>query len=415
MRILFLSRWYPSPADNGSKIRIANLLKGICRQHEVTFLSFADPSDGPGKSPQPFEGPREIRTCEFREFNPRSFRALSGFLSPVPRYLIDTYNPSMDRLIRETVARTRFDVVVASQLTMASYHSAFQGIPAILEEAELAMFQPDLDAGAGSLVVLRRRLTWAKHRRYVAGVLKHFRLCTVASEPEQKLVSATAPGGVPVYVVPNFIHTEQYHSPSPDARFANSLIFTGSLRFGPNHDAVSWFVQEVFPKIQRKVSGVRFTVTGDPGSLPRPEAPGVFYTGRVEDVRTVMANSTVSVVPIRHGGGTRLKILEAMAMGMPVVTTSKGVEGIEARNGEHILVADTPNEFAVATTRLLLNPDYARKLADAARKLVQSQYDSRAVLPIVSRLLDEAVAVRPTASGKLAGTAARSVAAGRLH
>jgi glycosyltransferase involved in cell wall biosynthesis len=400
MRILFLSRWYPRPADNGSKIRIANLLRGICQGHEVTLLSFVGVGEGDAAQRQPFEGPREIRTCEFREFNPRSFRALSGFLSPAPRFLIDTYSTTMEGMIRQAVRNTEFDLVIASQLSMASYSRAFQGIPAILEEVELASYWPPQDRAVASGPTLRRRITWAKHRRYIAGLLRNFRLCTVASEAERKLVSAAAPGYTPIHVVPNFIDAGQYR-PVPGPRGKESLVFTGSLRFAPNHDAVTWFVQDIFPLIREKVAGAQLTVTGDPGPLP-PIGPGVVFAGKLDQVQTVLGSSAVSVVPIRQGGGTRLKILEAMAMGTPIVTTSKGVEGIEARNGEHLLIADTSDQFAEATTRLLLDPAYARNLAEAALKLVQSQYDSRSVMPAFLGLIDEAAPA--AASGSPAET-----------
>ncbi|MEI9813675.1 MAG: glycosyltransferase [Acidobacteriota bacterium] len=341
-----------------------------------------------------------MRTCEFAEFNPRSARALSGFFNRVPRFLLDTYSPEMESLIRQAVRNTRFDLVIASQLSMATYFEAFRGIPAVMEEAELAMYQPVEDKTLGSLGAFRRQLTWTKHRRYLGDLLKNFRLCTVASEPERILVAEAALSTIPIHVIPNFVDAEHYR-PMAETRAANTLVFTGSLKFSPNHDAVSWFVEEIFPLVQSKVPEVQLTVTGDTGNVAKREAPGVIYSGRVDDVRTVMAASAVSVVPIRQGGGTRLKILEALAMGTPLVTTSKGVEGIEARHGEHVLIADTAAAFAEATVRLLRDPVYAQQLADAGRRLVQSAYDSGSVLPSFLRLLEEAAC--PAAAEALVG------------
>jgi glycosyltransferase involved in cell wall biosynthesis len=383
MRILFLSRWYPHPADNGSKIRIANLLRGICQKHDVTLLSFVGAEEGTTK---PFEGPSQIRTCEFREFNRQSFRALTGFLSPTPRFLIDTYSPAMEGMIRQGIRETKFDLVIASQLSMASYSKVFRGIPAILEEVELAAYSL-AENGSASASSFRRRITWAKHRRYVRNLLREFRLCTVASADEKRLVSAAAPSYAPIHVVPNFIDAARYQGET-QPRAGDSMIFTGSLRFAPNHDAVTWFVQDILPLIRKKVPAAQLTVTGDPGPKPHPEGPGVVFAGRVDDVRSLLANSAVSIVPIRHGGGTRLKVLEAMAAGTPIVTTSKGVEGIEAKHGEHLLIADSPEQFAEATARLLLDRKFAGELAGAALKLVQSKYDSRSVLPAFLALLD---------------------------
>jgi len=187
MKVLFLSRWYPEPANNGSKIRISSLLRGLCERHQVTLISFCSP--GPGGGPAPlFEGPEQIHTCPFREYNPRSLRSAGGLFSPAPRHLVDTYSSSMERLIREAVHRTAFDVVIASQMAMASYEQAFSSIPAVFEEVELAAYQPrrvedqtDFIAGA------RRRLTWMKYGRYLNKLLPKFRLCTVTSDVERAL------------------------------------------------------------------------------------------------------------------------------------------------------------------------------------------------------------------------------------
>jgi glycosyltransferase involved in cell wall biosynthesis len=173
---------------------------------------------------------------------------------------------------------------------------------------------------------------------------------------------------------------------------ADSLIFTGSLRYTPNHDAVTWFLDEIFPSVRAKVPAVRLTITGDAGpQAPRPD-PSVVLTGRVPDVRSLLAASAVSLAPIRVGGGTRLKILEAMALRTPVVATTKAVEGIDVRDGEHLLIADTPQQFAEAVCRVLRDPAGAREMADRAWRLFHARYDARVVVPEFLRLVDRAVA-----------------------
>ena len=143
MKILFLSRWYPDPPDNGSKIRILNLLRTLCEQHSVTLISFINPGESVCHQSFANPSPVEIRVCPYFEFNPHSRRALLGYFSHKPRWIMDTYSREMEMLIRETVENTRFDLVIASQTSMAAYHECFEGIPAIFEELELGCFHPN--------------------------------------------------------------------------------------------------------------------------------------------------------------------------------------------------------------------------------------------------------------------------------
>ncbi len=389
MNILFLSRWYPQPPDNGSKLRIANLLRVLSGRHDVTVVSFCEASACCRPEPLPFAG--RVRVCPVREFDPGSLRSRLGFLSPTPRHLVGTHSGEMEQLIRSEAQRSSFDLVIASQLSMAAYHGAFRGIPAILEEAELAMYLPEQNSQGGAPGSMRRRLTWLKHRRYMARLLDSFGACTVASEAERRLVALVAPGYSPVHVIPNFVDLDQYPA-RVGARQADSLIFTGSLLYGPNLDAVLWFAKDVWPLIKAEAPNARLTVTGEPGSSPAPKIAGVEFTGRVTDVRPLVAGSAVSVVPIRQGGGTRLKILEAMALRTPVVTTSKGVEGLEAEDGVHLSIADTPQDFARAVVNLLRREQYARELAENAFRLLRSKYESGAVGPRFLEVVELAAA-----------------------
>ena len=158
--------------------------------------------------------------------------------------------------------------------------------------------------------------------------------------------------------------------PQPD-----SLVFTGLLSYRPNVDAVHHLVEEIFPMIVAERPGCTLTIVGD-GEYPlrRLERPGVRFTGVVPDVRPYLRRAAVVVVPLRMGGGTRLKVLEAFALGKPVVSTSLGAEGIRAGGGEHLLIGDTPEAFASQVIHLLGDPDHAGRLGFAAARLAQDQY-----------------------------------------
>ena len=386
MRILFLSRWYPYPSDNGSKIRIRNLLEGLATRHKVTLISFfseRDTIDDPGGN-----GPDEIHTCCYRSFNPVSVRSILGFLRAEPRSVVDTYSPDMASLIGHVVRRQKPDLVVASQLEMASYYWCYSGSPAIFEEAELGMYCPQSSAPEERWLQFRKQLTWQKHKRFVARLLAQHNACTVASNRERVLLSKAAPQFRDCHVIPNAINLKEYQPVS--AKSSNDLIFTGSLRFEPNFQAMEWFVREILPRIVEQVPDVRLRITGDVPSRALTSTRHVIQTGRLHDIRPALAASAVSIAPIRTGGGTRLKILESLALRTPVVATSKAMEGLEAKNDEHLLVANEPTDFAYAVVRLLCDRRRARRLAENGYRLVLKHYDWAGVLPRFLELVDEA-------------------------
>jgi glycosyltransferase involved in cell wall biosynthesis len=298
--------------------------------------------------------------------------------------VVDTFSPLIAQQIERALTTHHYDLVIASQWGMASYGPYFQGQAALLEEAELGVLYEQFALATSAASRFRHGLTWLKQRRYVSRLLRYYRACTVASDRERQLLSSTAPDFKAVEVIPNCINLADYgdirETPRP-----NHLIFTGSFRYFANHDAMAWFLQEVYPRIQAQVPDVAVTITGDHADLPLPPADNLALTGFVDDVRPLIASAWVSLVPIRVGGGTRLKILEAMALGTPVVATSKGTEGLDAKHGEHLLIADSPEAFAEAVIRLLQEPGLRRRLADKAYQLVQERYDLAALIP---RFLD---------------------------
>jgi len=392
MKILFLSRWYPDPPDNGSKIRILSLLRGLCEQHNVTLISFFNPEDGEPDKQLSNPAPDEIHICSYSEFNPHSLPAVLGYLGGTPRYLVDTYSTEMEALIRRAIQKTGFDLVIASQLSMAHYYPCFRGIPAIFEEAELGSYWPIETQATLPWIEIRRKVTWAKHRRFMARVLENFNVCTVVSEVERKLLAMAAPTFQSIHVIPNSIDVDRFCRTS-NGRAVRSMIFAGSLRYSANHDAMTWFLRDIYPEIRAEMPDVQLTITGEPAPQPLPPSPNVVLAGKVPDIQSVVARSAISLAPIRRGGGTRLKILESFALRTPVVATTKAVEGLEIQDGEHLLVADTSRDFANAVLQLLREPEEARRMTENAFRLVRARYDWRIVLPRFMELVDQAISV----------------------
>jgi len=388
MRILFLSRWFPYPTNNGSKLRIYHLLRGLAAHHEVTLLTFADEEGVDECPPELCSFCTIAQVVPWKPFKPDSRRARLGFFTLTPRSIVDTYSPVMAHAIEQTIAQQPFDLVIASQLAMAVYARHFGGVPALFEEVELGVMVEPYRQATSVQSRLRHGLTWFKHRRYLAQVLRHFRACTVASARERQLVEEAVPGYEPIAVIPNCVNLTDYAAVQAKPQL-NTLIFTGSFRYFANHEAMVWFLQEVFPRVQAEAPSVELTITGDHANLSLPAASNVRLTGFVPDVRPLIAGAWCSIVPIHHGGGTRLKILEAMALGTPVVATTKGAEGLDAEHDVHLLIADTPHAFASAIVRLLQEPDLRQRLTHAACRLVAVQYDWSATLPRFLQLIKQ--------------------------
>jgi glycosyltransferase involved in cell wall biosynthesis len=386
MKILFLSNWLPYPPSNGSKLRIYHLLRGLAQQHDVTLLSFADPASARPDLQALEKLCDALHIVPGKEYNPHSWRALAGFFDFKPRHVRDTFSLEMQQQIERMTRSNNFDLVIASQIGPAGYFRSFQGMVAIFEEVEVGGLYGQFTQATSFRLRLRYGLTWAKQRYYLAGLLRHFRACTVVSEQERQFVSRFVPGYQEIYLLPNCVRVADYQLQEKAQR--NTLIFTGSFRFRPNYDAIIWFLSEIFPLVQAKEPSLHLTITGDHANLPLPTARNITLAGFVKDVHLLVAQSWVSIVPIQSGGGTRLKILEAMAIGTPVVTTRKGAEGLDAQHDIHLLIADRPMDFAHAILRLTNDDMLRQRLVDNAYRLVCEKYDWDTTMPNFLKLVD---------------------------
>ncbi len=384
MRILFLSRWFPFPPNNGSKNRIYNILKGISKEHEVYLVSFCDRQEKVS-TVHPFC--RQIKVLPYREFSPNSLRAVAGFFQSTPRYLLDTYSSPMERLIRETIEQSNIDLVIASETHMASYIGCLRELPAMIDELELGTFYQKTKISGSTTQRFRNQLTWIKLRNYLSQLLQQFRACTIVSNVEYELLKQMAPQYKNAHIIPNCVDLDHYQNVTPNPR-SNSMIFCGPFHYSANYEAMKWFLREVFPIVRSKAPDSHLLITGNTAGFPLPSTENLTLTGYVEDVRPLIAGSTISLVPILSGGGTRIKILEAMALKTPVIATSKGAEGLDVQDGENILLADTPKEFSEAILQLMDNRALRERIAQNAYQLVQEKYNWQRVIPKLLNLIE---------------------------
>jgi glycosyltransferase involved in cell wall biosynthesis len=394
MKILFLSRWFPYPINNGSKLRIYHLLRGLAQQHDVTLLSFADQPHVNPDSPEIRALCSDVHVIPWREFDPHSLRAHFGFLSLMPRSVVDTFSVEMAQKIEKLLRKRTYDLVIASQLSMAAYRPYFRNIPGLFEEVEIGLSYGETRQSSGLKKRIRRTFTWFKLRNYLSSLLDSFQACSVVSEEERGLLARNLSGlKSTVEVIPNCVHVNGYQN-NRAVLVPNRLIFAGSFRYQANYEAMLWFVREVYPQILRQVPRAHLIITGDHAGLSFPSAPNVTLVGYVDDIKTLVASAWVSVAPLLRGGGTRLKILEAMAIGTPVVSTSKGAEGLGATNGEHLFVADTPHHFAECVIEILRNKALRDNTATNAYQFVKEKYNWETMIPRFLQLVENTAAKR---------------------
>ncbi len=391
-RILWVMGWFPLPPDKGVRIRLAQLLDTLAAHHQLTLIVLADPE----AEIERYRGELAAR-CEDlhifprREFQPARWRAIRGFFSTIPRWLVDVELPEVHARVRQLWQERAFDLVIASQLPSALYVRNLNGVPKILDEVECGLFLDQVRTARNPLRRARRLLMWWKHARFLRALSRDFAAYTVVSDVEARILRRIAPEAR-VAVIPNGIDLARYQgieaTPEPD-----TLIFTGAPTYWANRDALSFFAEAIWPRIRQHRPTVRLWITGRlPEGITLPRPPGWLYTGYLEDIRPWVARAWAMVTPLRFGGGTRLKILEAMALGTPVISTPKGAEGLEFRDPGAVTIAGEPHTFARAVVDLLEDPDRRARQGRIAREAVRD-YDwarlGERYLQLVEQVLHE--------------------------
>jgi len=389
MKILVVSSWFPYPPDNGSKVRAYYLLRQLAQRHSVTLLSFAEPGEEEGA-----QGLAEIcdavRTVPGNPFKPGRPLGLRGLFSALPRSYAQTFSPTMQALVNETIGS--HDAAIGLQFGAALYLDRIRTAPRIFEEAEVTTIREQFASQQRPLKRLRYGLTWWKFARFMYRLINRFDGSTVVSEIERDQLMQIGCDGRRIAVIPNGVDAADLKVKA--IRQPTTLIYPGALTYSANYDAIRYFLADIFPLIRQARPDVTLTVTGATDGVPIHDLPnreGVIFTGYVPAIKACIAQSGVCVVPLRIGGGTRLKIIQAMALGTPVVSTSKGAEGLALTPEDNILIGDTPRQFADQVLRLLSDDALPARLSANGRRLVGQLYTWDRIGPQLDALLTETI------------------------
>lgn len=375
MRILVITAQFPYPPTSGFDSRVYQLARHLAQRHRVSMLSYAWPSQRAAAEQLARE--MDVRVVEHPRRSQVARRAgqVRSLFSRRPYCCAEVYSEAMQRAIDEMCAATHFDIIQLETSILSAFRFP-AGTRLVLDEhnIEYEVFER---MSEGERTWTRRtfnRIEAGRFRRFEQAAWEQVDACAVTSEREVPVIRAQA-RRLPIAVVPNGVDTAHF-LPAAEPPAPRTVVFNGAMRYRPNVDAAHYLIDEIWPIVLESCPTARLTVVGRDAVavLRRARQPGVEIVDTVPDVRPYLANAAVVAVPVRIGGGTRLKVVEGLSMAKPIVTTSLGCEGIDARDGEHLLVADTERAFASSILRLFDDPELSSSLARSAREMAERRY-----------------------------------------
>jgi glycosyltransferase involved in cell wall biosynthesis len=399
MKILWVKAGGLIPADTGGKIRSFNLLRQLAAQHLVTFFSFyaAHEKDRHSELNDIFD--RAI-CIPLRLPEPKSrgeaWNYLLGLFSAQPYNIAKFCRPDVRHALSQLLKQETYDLIVCDFLVAAAVIPWQLATPKVLftHNVEAAIWRRHFEIASN---LPWKAVSWLEWRRMDLAERRYLRFADhvlAVSETDRNWFSQILHERK-ISVIPTGVDVD-YFRPTRDTETANSLVFTGSMDWLPNEDAMIYFIRSILPLIRNECPAVTLEIAGrnPSGKLKTltERDKKIQITGWVDDIRGPLARGAVCIVPLRIGGGTRLKIFEAMAMGKAVLSTSIGAEGLPVRGGENIILSDTPADFASSVVSLLVNAKERRRLGDAARKLVEDYHSWQRVGRTFVETLERVVA-----------------------
>ena len=385
-RLLFVSPRYLLPADSGGKIRTGQVLRGLKGGNFEITLAAPAPAGAAARDANEL-----ARMCDRFTSWPELERGpwfpytrMRHILSSIPIPIATDISGPARRLIESELAQSP-DVVVVDFVHAAVLMPRRVAVPSVLftHNVEAEIFARHLEVARNPALRLIWRDQLAKMRRFEADALRRYDKVIAVSDRDQKQFRETY--GVPSEVIATGVDLEYLNFvPEKASGAATEIVFTAAMDSFANIDGVQWFMDEVWPRIAAANPAARVTIAG---RNPEPKLvrqakelrlPWTF-TGFVDDVRPHVHDAAVYIIPLRVGGGTRLKGYEAMALGRPVVSTTLGVEGLQLEPGRHYLAGDTPEDFATEVLRLLGDAPLRRQLASEARRFVEARFSFEGV------------------------------------
>lgn len=373
MKLLVIYPYVPWPLDRGTYQRTFHLLKALALHHEVDFLALTEEQDDLEEKRAIFSG--FCREVEFVRFDHPPWQKLfpQRLLNPLPSNVQHWQSPAVSEVIDRRLTPGRYDMVHICDLVMMPYVLHHKSHTPFVVDRSRVDLQFQLMQYKTLRSSVRERLPcwegFAKLWCYERKLAREALLEVVCGPDDEVFLHRRVDSEAPVMVVANGVDLDYFHPASaPDRRAAEpTVIFCGAMDYSPNVDALRWFFESIHQKLLRLCPGVRILIVGkSPVAevLAYGSLPGVTVTGGVPDVRPYYKRAWLQMVPLRIGGGTRLKIVESLAIGTPVVSTTIGAQGLDLKHGENILLADDPDSFAGEISRALADPRLRQRIGE---------------------------------------------------
>jgi glycosyltransferase involved in cell wall biosynthesis len=384
MKILWVCPFFLHPTDRGAQIRTLGTLKELHKRHEIHFAALNDPRNHEGLqrsseySTRHFSVPHSAPARKSLGIVPQ----LAGsFVSAMPLAVSRYYSRKLRHEIDALIAAGRYDCIVCDFLAAAPNLTDMEQCVLFQHNVETTIWQRHAEQSRSPLKKVFFQMQAKKMEAYERKICRAVKHVIAVSEIDASRMKRMF-GIETVTSVPTGVDVE-YFAPRGAAPHLSDIVFCGSMDWLPNVDAVVYFLSEVLPLIRDKLPGATFTIAGrspDARVLKAVQGlTGLYVTGKVEDMRPYLWGAKISVVPIRIGGGTRLKIYECMAAGVPVVSTTVGAEGLRYEDGADIVLADDSDGFAAACVRLLTDGAARSAMARNALERAQREFSWEAV------------------------------------
>ncbi len=376
MHILMLAPQFPFPTDSGSRIRVAQCLKILAQNNRVTFISInTNTAVDANESPT-----AEIPNVEFINFKKplpsKGITLLKSLTSARPYAAQRFWNRGFKELVDASLAEKKFDIIWIHCPWMAPYIEGhdFENETVVMDEQNNYMlYNASFSTSSNLLLRFLSRISARKLKRFLVRVYEPFTHHVSVSSVDLEDTKTWLPTRTKLLLGPNGVDTDYFRSEQPQTQSGSTILFCGSLDVTMNQDAVLFFASEVLPAVLSKIPDVQFIICGKqpPERIKRLACSSISVTGTVADVREYYARATLCVAPFRYGGGTKLKVLEALATKTPMISTPKGCQGIDVEDGKNILIVESPQRFAQCVIEVLSDPLLRTKLSENGYRLAQ--------------------------------------------
>jgi len=389
MKLLFTANRFPYPPYRGDKLKIYHLAKRLATRHELHLVTFLQDKTDLQYLPELKQIFKEIHLVPLSRLQSYG-NSLMAFFHKEPFQVRYFHSKAMAEKITWLRQQHRYDAVHVQHLRMAQYWADYKDTPRILDLPDAySLYWKRRVNGARGLLKAFNRMEQRRVSAYEQ-VLKAYELSLVCSREDLSYLEQEQGIGN-VRLLPNGVDLDTFSADAHDYTQNKTILFTGNMDYAPNVDAVLYFVREIFPLIREQAPGVEFVIAGQRPvkKVQALAAADIRVTGFVKDLAEWYARAAIVVAPLRFGAGTQNKVLEAMAMGVPVVSRSIGFNGLNIASGEGVVLATETQSFADTCLALLQSQDYRQRVGAAGRQAIRSQFDWNVVAALLEQYFME--------------------------